>query len=135
MTNTVGVVEQPMQCIAAVSTGPLEGRRGGSTSPRRVILTLWEEQQIRVAEHRLAGPEIGDNRPVAVIVVRRADKARRVVGVASPAIPRQLRIRTHGPRERDSIRWLITDIFGADDAGRRDTVLDPLPHRQEDIVV
>src|ERR1700751_516833 len=94
----------------------LGARRAGSIELR------WEEQQSSVAGHRLAGPKIGDDWPVGVIVVRRADKTRSVVRVASAAIARQLRIRTHRSCEGDPVRRVIADILGADDARRRDPV-------------
>src|SRR5580658_502029 len=97
-------------------------------------LGLWEEQQIGVAAQCIAGPEIGDNRPVAV-VVGLTDEARRVVRVANSAIMRQLRVHAHRPSKGDAVCGRVVDEFCADDARGRDTVLYPLPQRQENIVV
>ena len=74
----------------------------------------------------MAGAEIGDNRPVTV-VVGLTDEARRVVRVANAAIMRQLRIHAHRPRKGDAVCGRVVDVFCADNARGRDTLLYPLP--------
>ena len=57
------------------------GRRNRHVVSSRV---LWEEQQIGVADQGVASPEIGDDRPVAVVVVSHTTKLEASVVAPAP---------------------------------------------------